>query len=75
MPSGPRSWRQWWAIQSTTARRAYRRGVVVVASMDAGAYDTSDLQLNGGGVDADLWLTSAQVPASAGLLGLTWGEP
>jgi hypothetical protein len=46
-----------------------------VASMDAGAYDTSDLQLNGGGVDADLWLTSAQVPASAGLLGLTWGEP
>ena len=35
--------------------------------MDAGAYDTNGLQLNSGGVDVDLQITAAQVPASSTL--------
>ena len=46
--------------------------------MDAGAYDTSGLQLNSGGVDVDLQITIAQVPASStlGLLdpAMVWAE-
>jgi len=46
--------------------------------MDAGAYDTSSLQLNSGGVDVDLQITIAQVPASStlGLLdpAMVWAE-
>ena len=45
--------------------------------MNAGAYETSDLQLNGAGVDIDLQITATQVPASVlGVLdpAMVWAE-